>query len=74
MRKYLIKHKDLNKLLDKFNEFETTYKMFVEKHHNYNYTSTINLVDDIWECEITIKDESKNFRTLEGITAENAVS
>lgn len=68
MKKYLIKHKDLNKLLAKFNEFKTTFESFVMKHHNYSYETSIELINDIWECKIEIKDESNNFEVLKRIT------
>ena len=74
MRKYLIKHKDLNKLLHKFNEFKTTFETFVMKHHNYSYETNIELINDIWECKIEIKDETNNFNVLDRITQVHGVS
>ena len=46
MKKYLIRHKDLNELLSKLDEFKETFEKFVMKHHNYSYETNINLNED----------------------------
>lgn len=73
MRKYIIKHKDLNKLLDKVSEFTNTFEKFVMKHHNYSYDTNIELLNDIWVCKIEIKDESNNFEILDRVTQSHGV-
>lgn len=74
MKKYLIKHKDLNKLLSKLDEFKETFEKFVMKHHNYSYETNISLNEDnIWECKIEIKDESGDFEVLKGIVSSHRV-
>lgn len=63
MRQYLITHTDLVKLLDKFTEFKTTFDRFISLHNNYTCDADITLnSDNVWECKITIKDESNGFR------------
>lgn len=70
----MFKHKDLTKLLDKLTEFKTTFETFVMKHHNYSYETSISLnEDEVWECKITIKDESNNFKVLNRITNTSGV-
>ena len=64
-KNYLIKHKDLTKLINKFEEFKLTFETFVLKHKKYSYNANIELIDDIWECKITVKDESENNKVSE---------
>jgi hypothetical protein len=73
MKVYYIKHKDITKLLNKLSEFTNTFEKFVMKHHNYSYDTQINLVNDIWECKIEIKDESNKFEVLKRITNKDRV-
>lgn len=74
MKKYLIKHKDLNKLLSKLDEFKNTFEKFVLKHKNYSYETNISLNnDDVWECKIEVKDESNNFEVLKGLSESSRV-
>ena len=74
MRKYLIQHTDLVKLLSKVEEFKNTFETFVMKHHNYSYDLAIEInKDDVWECKIEIKDESNNFEVLNRITKSSGV-
>ena len=74
MRKYLIQHKDLVKLLSKVEEFKNTFETFVMKHHNYSYDISIDInKNDVWECKIEIKDESNNFKVLDGLSKPSRV-
>ena len=64
-KNYKIVEKDLIKLLDKLQEFTTTFENFVLKHHKYSYETNIEQKDGLWECIIKIKNESDNFEVLE---------
>lgn len=72
-KQYLIKHKDLVKLINKFEEFKLTFETFILKHKNYAYEANIDLIDDIWECKITVKDESENNKISQGFKKSHRV-
>ncbi len=59
-KNYIIKNKDLLKVLKKYEEFNNTFERFVLKHKNYKSEVVIEQIDELWVCKINIQDESNN--------------
>jgi vacuolar-type H+-ATPase subunit B/Vma2 len=58
-KNYIIKNKDLLKVLKKYEEFNNTFERFVLKHKRYKSKVTIEQIDQLWVCKINIQDESE---------------
>ena len=72
-KKYMIKNTDLMKVLEKYEEFESTFNRFVLTHKNYNLTTTIEQDEELWICKIEINESEKNKISEETIRAPSVL-
>jgi hypothetical protein len=72
-KKYMIKHTDLLKVLEKYEEFESTFNRFVLKHKNYNLTTTIEQEKELWVCKIEVNESENNKVPEETIKASSVL-
>ena len=72
-KKYMIKNTDLMKVLEKYEEFESTFNRFVLKHKNYNITTTIEQEKELWICKIEINESENNSISEETIRAPSVL-
>lgn len=57
-KNYIIKNKDIVKVLKKYEEFNDTFNRFLLKYKNYIHTVEIDCEDDVWICKINVQNES----------------
>ena len=72
-KNYIIKNKDLLKVLKKYEEFNNTFERFVLKHKKYTSNVAIEQIEDLWVCKINIQDESNNTTVSERTTKSSPV-
>jgi hypothetical protein len=68
-KKYIIKNPDLLKVLNKYEEFKSTFDRFVMKHKNYDCKTVIEKIGDLWVCKIEINESINNKGTEKVIRA-----
>lgn len=72
-KNYIIKNRDLLKVLKKYEEFNNTFERFVLKYKNYKSNVDIENIDGLWVCKITIEDESNNIAVPERTSRSSPV-
>ncbi len=72
-KNYIIKNKDLLKVLKKYEEINNTFERFVLKHKNYKSEVVIEQLNELWVCKINIQDESNNTTVSEGTLRSSPV-
>lgn len=71
-KEYIIKNRNILTVLDKYQEFQTTFDRFVKDRHNYECKITIEKISEWWVCKINI-NESKNIKTIKRTAEVNRV-
>lgn len=74
-KNYIIQNRDLLIVLNKLQEFETTFHRFVMKHHpnKYTYELELNKEDEMWVCKIKLNEKSNNSEVSENSTRSSGV-
>jgi len=61
---YILKTDSTIEALDAIDNFITKMELFESKYKDYKHDIHIESIDDMWNVELTIKNEKENIKTL----------